>query len=288
MEYSNPEIPEGINYSKTHPLKEFAILSTGVFGVLFIALIVIGLLADHFAQYIPFRVEKNFHILIPATDDGPPALHDYLDSLAKRISVAETLPNGMHITVHYVDSDVVNAYATLGGHIVLYRGLLEKLKHENALAMVMAHEIAHVKYRHVIRSMGSGLAVGIALSMLSSSLGDDVVNSVINQTGQVGMLKFSRVHEQQADDAALDALQRMYGSVGGAEELFKAIKAEQKRDFVPVFLRTHPGIDDRIRHILALRDQRGQTQVKLVTLPAKFNTWIHTGIPQKSKTAVQD
>jgi predicted Zn-dependent protease len=272
MEYSNPEIPEGINYSKTHPLKEFAILSAGVFGVLFIALMIIVLLADHLAQYIPFRVEKNFHILVPAQNDAPAALQDYLDGLAKHISKVEALPPGMQITVHYVDSNIVNAYATLGGHIVLYRGLLEKLKHENALVMVMAHEIAHVKYRHVIRSMGSGVAVGIALSMLDSSMGDEVVNEVISGSGQIGMLRFSRAHEQQADEAALRAVQKIYTGVNGAEELFLAIKAEKKPDFVPVFLRTHPGIDDRILQIRAL--EKNHSPVKPRPLPDDFFRWL--------------
>ncbi|MEJ2452516.1 MAG: M48 family metallopeptidase [Gammaproteobacteria bacterium] len=285
MEYSNPEIPEGINYSKTHPLKEFAILTTGVFGVLFIALMVIALLADHFAQYIPFRVEKNYHILVPAQNDAPPALQEYLDGLAKRISRAEALPPGMTITVHYVDSDIVNAYATLGGHIVLYRGLLEKLKHENALVMVMAHEIAHVKYRHVIRSMGSGVAVGIALSMLDSSMGDEVVNEVIGGTGRVGMLKFSRAHESQADDTALQAVQKIYGGVNGAEELFEAIKASEKLDFVPVFMRTHPGTDARIRHIQEL--ERKLPSVKLTALPVQFRRWLGSE-PASSSPDVTD
>jgi len=256
MDYSNPEIPEGINYSKTHPLKEFVLLTAGVFGVIIIAVLLLGVFADHFAQYIPYRVEKNFHIMVPDKDDGPPVLHAYLDALADRITAVENLPPGMDITVHYVDSDIVNAYATLGGHIVLYRGLLEKLQHGNALVMVMAHEIAHVKYRHVIRSMGSGLVIGIALSMLDSSLGNAVVGNVLNQSGQIGMLKFSRVHEQEADDAGLDALQRIYGHVEGAAELFVAIKKEEKAGFVPVFLRTHPDTDARIRHIHEIEKRR--------------------------------
>ena len=283
MDYSNPDIPEGINYSKTHPLKEFVILTAGVFGVLLIAVLVLGLLADHFAQYIPYRFEKNFEVMVPARDDGPPVLRAYLDALAERIVATEDLPDDMEITVHYVDSDVVNAYATLGGHIVLYRGLLEKLQHENALAMVMAHEIAHVKYRHVIRSMGSGLVVGIALSMLNSSLGNEVVNSLINQTGQVGILKFSRVHEQQADDLALDSLQRLYGHVEGAEELFVAIKAEEKPGFTPVFLRTHPDIDVRIQHIRDIEQRRGQLHVKLEPLPVQFQMWLHSEAKEKAK-----
>ena len=274
MDYSNPDIPEGINYSKTHPLKEFLILTAGVLGAILIAVLVLGLLADHFAQYIPYRVEKNFTIMVPNKDDGPPVLKAYLESLADRIVAKQDLPDEMEINVHYVDSDVVNAYATLGGHIVLYRGLLEKLQHENALAMVMAHEIAHVKYRHVIRSMGSGLAVGIALSMLNSSLGNSVVSNMINQTGEVGMLKFSRVHEQQADDLALDSLQRLYGHVEGAEELFVAIKAQERAGYIPVFLRTHPDTQARIAHIRDIQQRRAQSHMQLEPLPADFTLWL--------------
>ena len=276
MEYSNPEIPEGINYSKTHPLKEFALLTGGVFGVLFVVVLVLGYFADHFAQHIPFAVEKEFHIMVPAHNDATKPLQDYLDTLTRRIVAAEDLPPGMDITVHYVDSDVINAYATLGGHIVLYRGLLEKLQHENALAMVIAHEIAHVKYRHVIRSMGSGLVIGVALSMVSTTLGNTVVSGAINDTGQIGMLKFSRSYEQQADDAGLDALRKMYGHLGGAEDLFIAIKAEKKSGFLPQFLRTHPDIDNRIKHIKQLRQQSEQHQPGLTPLPEEFMAWLHT------------
>lgn len=283
MDYSNPDIPEGINYSKTHPLKEFAILTAGVFGVLLIMVLVLGFFADHLAQFIPYRIEKNFHLLVPAKDDGPPALKAYLDDMTKRIATAEDLPDEMKITVHYVDSDIVNAYATVGGHVVLYRGLLEKLRHENALVMVMAHEIAHVKHRHVIRSLGSGLVVGIALSMLNTSLSNSVVSNMIDQTGQIGILKFSRTFEQQADDAALDSLQRMYGQVAGAEELFAAIKAEEKLGFAPVFLRTHPDTEARICHIREILQQHGQSNVKLVPLPGDFKTWLTTDVAADKK-----
>ena len=276
MEYSNPEMPEGINYSKTHPLKEFVLLTAGIFGVLFVAVLVLGYFADHFAQHIPFAVEKNFHIMVPDHDDATKPLQDYLNTLTRRIVDAEDLPPGMDITVHYVDSDIINAYATLGGHIVLYRGLLEKLQHENALAMVIAHEVAHVKYRHVIRSMGSGLVIGVALSMVSTTLGNSVVSGAINDTGQIGMLKFSRSYEQQADDAGLDALQKMYGHLDGAEQLFIAIKAEQKTGFIPQFLLTHPNIDNRIHHIKQLRQQDEHRKPDLTPLPAKFATWLQT------------
>lgn len=284
MDYSNPDIPEGINYSKAHPLKEFALLTAGVFGVLLAAVLVLGFFAEHFAQYIPFAVEKKFHILVPDHDDGPKPLQQYLNTLTQRVAAAEDLPPGMDITAHYVDSDIINAYATLGGHIVLFRGLLEKLQHENALATVIAHEIAHVKYRHVIRSMGTGLVVGIALSMVNASMGNSVISGAMNTTGQIGTLKFSRLYEQQADDAGMETLQKMYGHLGGTEELFTALKAEETNGFLPQFLRTHPDTDGRIERIQQLRQLRGEHEPTLTPLPTDFMKWLHTKPEKKPES----
>ncbi|MBK8289542.1 MAG: M48 family metalloprotease [Cellvibrionales bacterium] len=54
--------------------------------------------------------------------------------------------------------------ATLGGHIVVYQGLLDATKDsETALAMVMAHELTHIKLRHPAGAMGRGFAVAALL-----------------------------------------------------------------------------------------------------------------------------
>ena len=54
MEYSNPEIPENINTTKEHPLKEFFILSGGIIGCIVVAVLVLSLLAETLAARIPF------------------------------------------------------------------------------------------------------------------------------------------------------------------------------------------------------------------------------------------
>ncbi|MDQ6958439.1 MAG: hypothetical protein Q9M24_04925 [Mariprofundaceae bacterium] len=46
------------------------------------------------------------------------------------------MPDDMHITVHYVRSPVVNAMATLGGHIIMFEGLFKRLHSEDAVAML--------------------------------------------------------------------------------------------------------------------------------------------------------
>ena len=49
----------------------------------------------------------------------------YLQNLSDQLSVAQGLPESIKITVHYVDQPVINAFATIGGHVFIYQGLIE-------------------------------------------------------------------------------------------------------------------------------------------------------------------
>lgn len=54
--------------------------------------------------------------------------------------------NGYHVGI--LDSQEINAVATPGGHIFLTRGLIQCAESEDALAAVIAHELAHIQLRH--------------------------------------------------------------------------------------------------------------------------------------------
>ena len=57
-------------------------------------------------------------------------------------------------TFHYVDDDVVNAFAMPGGHIYVFRGVLEKIvENEAMLAFLLSHEITHVELKHCVALM---------------------------------------------------------------------------------------------------------------------------------------
>jgi predicted Zn-dependent protease len=159
------------------------------------------------------------------------------------------MPEGMKVRVGWSESRAVNAYATLGGQVVFLGGLLARLESENALAMVMAHEIAHLKYRHAAAALGRGVAVGVMLSVISAELGRTAAGALVNQAGVATLLKFNRDQERAADEAALQALAAEYGHVGGAVEMFDALLrlpgAQRESDTGVEFLRTHPLTENR-------------------------------------------
>ena len=59
--------------------------------------------------------------------------------------------NGYHVNI--LDSDEINAFATPGGHIFITRGLIGCAETEDALAAVIAHEIAHIQLQHGLKAI---------------------------------------------------------------------------------------------------------------------------------------
>ncbi|MDP6183891.1 MAG: hypothetical protein QF609_08740, partial [Gammaproteobacteria bacterium] len=121
MKYENPELPEGINVGDEHPLKEFFLLAVGALAAVVLLVALLAWSAQYLAQFIPFRVEQALAEKVAVALDrnegfvaGAADIQQYLDDLATRIAKAEGLPEEMAITVHYVEDETINAFATLG------------------------------------------------------------------------------------------------------------------------------------------------------------------------------
>jgi predicted Zn-dependent protease len=258
-EYSNPQVPHEVNVSRTHALLDFARLLGGIAIVAALALGILMLGADRLAKYLPYSAETaiagRFESSLPEASDTS----QYLQTLADRLIAAQTWPERMTVRVHYVDDDTMNAFATLGGHVVVHRGLLAKLPSENALAMVLSHELAHIKLRHPISTAGRALVFGVAIGVISSAAGGDVVSRVLGSAGLMSALSFSREQERAADAEGLQALVALYGHAAGAQDVFRVLERELERlpAQPPAFLRTHPVDADRVEAIATQARERG-------------------------------
>jgi predicted Zn-dependent protease len=267
MRFENRAPDETVNYSIEHPLKEFAWLVGGVLGTLIIATLLIGFFAGELAARMPYRYERDLAAGIEhqlkEQDKSPQhlAVEQELNRLASRLVAHMDLPEGMQVTVHFDDTPDTNAYATLGAHIVVLQGLLARMPDENALAMVLAHEIAHAKLRHPARSLGRGVAVGIILSAISAGMGKSAAGGVVTRTGGLSLLKFSRDQEREADAEALGAIVALYGHAGGAQDVFRILQeaSGSSENSRITMLSTHPLSPERIESIDRLATDHGWT-----------------------------
>ncbi|MEZ5538299.1 MAG: M48 family metallopeptidase [Thiolinea sp.] len=276
--YRNPQPPEGINTSPDHPLLTFIKLLAGMALVLVIAAWILGNSAGWLASLVPFEQELRVSELYPESEtqtSSRPELQAYLDDLAGRLQTAMELPEGMQIKLHYQPDDVENAFATLGGNIILYKGLLKALPNENSLAMLIAHEMAHVKFRHPIRAASQGLAINAGIKLLMGYSNVDILGN----TGLYTQLHFSRAMETDSDIQGLSAVHSVYGHVTGATDLFATLhKLTATNGLAPksAFFSTHPLDQDRIDKINQIAAEKGWTHPddQLTPLPAEFMSWL--------------
>lgn len=266
MKLENRLPDEGINASSENPLREFVWLLAGTVGAIVVLVAIVAVAADWIAPRIPYRYEaklvQRFPVVPAREGEAAEAIRGELQALADRLAARMQLPEGLQVRVAYSDSEMVNAFATLGGRTMFFRGMLARLASEDALAMVMAHEIAHLKLRHPAQALGRGVAIGIVLSVVSSELGRSAAGSAVNQAGVITLLSFNRDQERAADAAALAVIAAEYGHVGGAIDLFGLFEAAQLEKNVPggpsvEFLRTHPLTQNRIAEASAWAQKHG-------------------------------
>ena len=243
-----PKQPEGnVNVSEQNPLREFFVLLGGVLGFLVAVYFVLGWMVDLVAPRISPELEKKLGVLIsnsylPEQEDSSSS--DYLNTVLARLADDRCFSYTLPVQVHYSSSEVVNAFALPGGHIVINRGLLEKLKSENELAFVLGHELGHFRNRDHLRSLGRGL-IFAALSTLVLGT-DNSLSGFISGSMEVSSLSFSRRQERAADAFGLNVLQCAYGQAGGSTAFFEHLD-DQSQNLARRYLASHPTSPDRVR-----------------------------------------
>ncbi|MDR0747722.1 MAG: M48 family metalloprotease [Helicobacteraceae bacterium] len=193
----------------------------------------------------------------PYTKDK--ALTNYLNSICNAIAINSSMPeiyNGYHIIA--LDSDEINAFATSGGHIFVTRGLIAAAKNEDALAAVIAHEIAHIQLHHSIGAIDksrvteaiwitSQSALQVAgkknadLARLSAVFNESV-NDIVTTLVRNG---YSQSQEFDADAKALELLVLAGYDPNALIEMLEALKISQSKH-TGGFNKTHPTPQKRI------------------------------------------
>lgn len=150
------------------------------------------------------------------------------------------------------DPNTLNAFATPGGYIYVYTGLIKYLDSEDQLAGVMGHEIAHADLRHSTDQLTKTYGV---TALLDIALGNNTALLKEVATGLIG-LKFSRTHESEADAQSVIYLCNTAYNAAGAAGFFVKIQEEGSAQ-PPEFLSTHPSPVNRVEDINLKKTELG-------------------------------
>jgi predicted Zn-dependent protease len=144
------------------------------------------------------------------------------------------------------EPNTVNAFCMPGGKVVVYTGILKVTQNEDALAVVMGHEIAHALANHGNERMSQGLVAQLGLTSLEIALQQkpsqtrELLLAAAGAGAQVGvLLPFSRKHESEADEIGL-YLMAMAGYNPNAAVPFWERMNKLGGARPPEFLSTHP------------------------------------------------
>jgi len=179
--------------------------------------------------------------------------------VGKRIARVVEVPYAKWEFVVFDDS-TPNAFALPGGKVGVNTGLLPITKTDTGLAVVIAHEVAHVTARHGGERMSQGMLTsigGMALDVglgVGAGMGPGARQAVLGAYGvgtQVGvMLPFSRTHEYEADRLGLLYMARAgydpREAIAFWQRMAAASEKEGSSGGIPEFLRTHPVDQKRI------------------------------------------
>jgi predicted Zn-dependent protease len=201
------------------------------------------------------------------------ALTAYANKICNAIVINSPRPdiyNGYHVAL--LDSNEINAFATSGGHIFITRGLISSAKSEDALAGVIAHEIAHIQLKHSIKAIKTSRITNALVVTGASAAGSvtgydvkemtDIFNEGVGEiVGTLVNNGYSQVQEFDADKTALSLLAGAGYNPSGLIDMLKELQRTQQGQSGG-FSKTHPSPDKRL----------ASAEKALARMPAVTNT----------------
>ena len=197
-----------------------------------------GVAARIFARYPQYEDEE---------------LHRYVNLVGKSVARFSGRPE-IEFRFAVLGTDAVNAYACPGGYIFVTKGALDQMEDESELAAVLAHEIAHVSEKHIVRELNIRAREGDPAAGISRLLGgvadptrvafSQAVDKAVSILFERGLDKSDELSADQTGTTLLAlagydvrALQRYLGRIAEHQEGRETITD------------THPPFSDRVEQL---------------------------------------
>lgn len=184
---------------------------------------------------------------------------DYVKSISAPVLRQATKDRpGVKWKVNVIDDPkMVNAFATPGGYLYVYTGLILAADTEAELVGVMAHEAGHVVGRHSARAMVNQLGLQ-AVTQAALGKNPGTVGTIAAQlVGGGTMLAHGRSEETEADEYGARYSSGAGYDPRGLITFFQKLQQQQGGDG-PGFMKwlsTHPTNKDRISHLQKIISQ---------------------------------
>jgi len=172
--------------------------------------------------------------------------NERVERILKRI-VAVCDRQELIYTIKVIDKDELNAVSLPGGYIYIFKGLIDKVKNDDELAAVIAHEVGHITARHSVKRMQSAysdLALKIAAMQSTNGRFARGVSVALDSI----FFAHAREDEFEADRLAVKYMKKAGYDADKAADMLQILKDKQEKEPSTPFSywRTHPYLTQRI------------------------------------------
>ena len=194
---------------------------------------------DKIGDIIWDEIEQNEDVIY---DDS---IVSTLDSLLLPLCKANDIDRDS-LKVHVVKNSQVNAFAMPDNHLVVYSGLIEASKSEQALLGVLGHEMAHIEKNHVMKKLSKEIGFSVLVSMATGANGSQIAEVLNTLTSSA----YDRSLEREADMESVRYMLKANIDPRPFADFMYDLSLDNEMHKYTYLITTHPEAEDRAKYIL--------------------------------------
>lgn len=152
------------------------------------------------------------------------------------------------LKIHIIDKDEVNAFALPDSHLVIYTGLINDCKNQQALQGVIGHEIAHITKNHVMKKLSKEIGFSVLATLVSGGGNNSGIMREI--LGTLSSSAYDRTLEKEADLTSVDYLVAAEIDPKPLADFMYQIAQENTLPAGFEWISSHPESEERARYIM--------------------------------------
>lgn len=201
------------------------------------------------AAEIQMGQSEDQQIVAGSVIETDPLLNAYVSGISENLW-NQVARKDLPYSVKILKDDDINSFATMGGFIYVYEGLIDFTQSDDELASVIGHETGHIERRHVITENSKAQILQILFGIAS------MFSPIIYNFGGLAeaglMAKVSRDNEIQADRYGLQLMSRAGYDPDSMVTMMAHLgeQGDEHSDLLTKYLQDHPDPDKRVAHLV--------------------------------------
>lgn len=151
------------------------------------------------------------------------------------------------LKVHIIKKDEINAFALPDNHLVVYSGLIEASKNEQALIGVLGHEIAHIENNHVMKKLSKEIGFSVLMSITTGNNNASVFREIMHTLSSSA---YDRSLEKEADIASVEYMLKADVNPAPFADFMYEMSFDNELESALAWINSHPESEERAKYIL--------------------------------------